>query len=45
MREKNRKLFFFNGGVIMDYKFLSAVWTLILMAPIHCRGSISEQMM
>ncbi len=22
---------------------LSAVWTLILMAPIHCRGSIGEQ--
>ncbi len=25
--------------------FLSAVWTLILTAPIHCRGSISEQVM
>ncbi len=25
--------------------FLSAVWTLILMAPIHCRGSIGEQVM
>ncbi len=25
--------------------FLSAVWTLILTAPIHCRGSIAEQMM
>ncbi len=24
-------------------KFLSAVWTLILTAPIHCRGSIGEQ--
>ncbi len=23
--------------------FLSAVWTLILTAPIHCRGSIGEQ--
>uniref|UniRef100_A0A8C1UQE4 Cysteine-rich protein 2-like n=1 Tax=Cyprinus carpio TaxID=7962 RepID=A0A8C1UQE4_CYPCA len=23
--------------------FLSAVWTLILMAPIHCRGSIAEK--
>ncbi len=23
--------------------FLSAVWTLILTAPIHCRGSIAEQ--
>ncbi len=22
---------------------LSAVWTLILTAPIHCRGSIGEQ--
>ncbi len=22
--------------------FLSAIWTLILMAPIHCRGSIGE---
>ncbi len=25
--------------------FLSAVWTLILTAPIHCRGSIGEQVM
>ncbi len=25
--------------------FLSAVWTLILTAPIHCRASIGEQMM
>jgi len=25
--------------------FLSAVWTLILTAPIHCRASISEQLM
>ncbi len=23
--------------------FLSAIWTLILTAPIHCRGSIGEQ--
>ncbi len=23
--------------------FLSAVWTLILMAPIHCRGSMGEE--
>ncbi len=30
------------GGV--DYvMFLSAVWTLILTAPIHCRGFIGEQ--
>ncbi len=25
--------------------FLSAVWTLILMAPVHCRGSIEEHVM
>ncbi len=25
--------------------FLSSVWTLILTAPIHCRGSIGEQVM
>ncbi len=25
--------------------FLCAVWTLILMALIHCRGSIGEQVM
>ncbi len=25
--------------------FLSAVWTLILTAPIHCKGSIGEQVM
>ncbi len=34
----------------MDYlwvivMFLSAVWTLILTAPIHCRGSTGEQVM
>ncbi len=30
----------------VDYcGILSAVWTLILMAPIHCRGSIGEQVM
>ncbi len=34
----------------MDYlwiivMFLSDVWTLILTAPIHCRGSIGEQVM
>ncbi len=33
---------------LLDYywiivMFLSAVWTLILTAPIHCRGSIAEQ--
>ncbi len=25
--------------------FLSTVWTLILTAPIHCRGCIAEQVM
>ncbi len=25
--------------------FLSSVWTLVLTAPIHCRGSIGEQVM
>ncbi len=25
--------------------FLSAVWTLILVAPIHCRGSTGEKVM
>ncbi len=25
--------------------FLSAVWTLFLMAPIHCRASIAETLM
>ncbi len=39
-----------DGLIHMDYLriiviFLSAVWTLIPMAPIHCRGSIDEQMM
>ncbi len=29
-------------GLLM---FLSAVWTLILTAPIHCRASIGEQVM
>ncbi len=24
--------------------FLSVVWTLILMAPIHCKGFIGEQL-
>ncbi len=37
-------------GVDVDFlwiivMFLSAVWTLVLMAPIHCRGSIGEQVM
>ncbi len=25
--------------------FLSAVWTLILTAPIHCKGSMGEEVM
>ncbi len=33
-------------GLLVDYSdVLSAVWTLILTAPIHCRGSIGEQVM
>ncbi len=31
--------------LLVDYcDVLSAVWTLILTAPIHCRRSIGEQM-
>jgi len=30
---------------IIFYFFLSAVWTLILTAPIHCKVSIGEQVM
>ncbi len=46
--------FFTGGSAIMEYvvvfwpvivMFLSAVWTLILTAPIHCRASIAEQVM
>ncbi len=33
------------GSLWIIVMFLSAVWTLILMAPIHCRGSIGEQVM
>ncbi len=33
------------GVVWIIVMFLSAVWTLILTAPIHCRGSIGEQVM
>ncbi len=33
------------GVVWIIVMFLSAVWTLILPAPIHCRGSIGEQVM
>ncbi len=32
-------------GLLVDYcDVLSAVWTLILTAPIHCRGSICEHL-
>ncbi len=33
------------GVVWIIVMFLSAVWTLILTAPIHCRASIAEQLM
>ncbi len=33
------------GVVWIIVVFLSAVWTLILTAPIHCRGAIGEQVM
>ncbi len=33
------------GEVWIIVMFLSAVWTLILTAPIHYRGSIAEQVM
>ncbi len=31
--------------VMFFVMFLSAVWTLFLMAPIHCRASIAETLM
>ncbi len=31
------------GALWIVVMFLSAVWTLILTAPIHCRGSFGEQ--
>ncbi len=34
-----------SGVVWIIVMFLSAVWTLILTAPIHCRASIGEQVM
>ncbi len=33
------------GAMWIIVMFLSSVWTLILTAPIHCRGSIDEQVM
>ncbi len=33
-------------GLLVDYcDVLSAIWTLILTAPIYCKGSISKQVM
>ncbi len=32
-------------SVIMDYALVLCARTLILTAPIHCRGSIGEQVM
>ncbi len=32
-------------GLWIIVMFLTAVWTLILMAPIHCRESIGKQVM
>ncbi len=31
------------GWTEVDFLFLTAVWTLVLTAPIHCRASITEQ--
>ncbi len=31
--------------IVTIVMFLSAVWSLILTAPIHCRGSVGEQVM
>ncbi len=39
--KKNR----WTGVVWIIVMFLSVVWTQILTAPIHCRGSIAEQVM
>ncbi len=39
-------LFFYKHADFVDYcEFLSAIWTLILTAPIHCRWSIGEQVL
>ncbi len=43
--------FHFSRHYLMDWSgvdycdVLSAIWTLILTAPIHCRASIGEQVM
>ncbi len=41
----NTYINWWTGEVWIIVMFLSAVWTLILTAPIHCKGSIDEQMM
>ncbi len=38
-------IIWWTGVVWIIVMFLSAVWTLSLTAPIHCRGSIAEQML
>ncbi len=40
----SQDVIWWTGVVWIIVMFLSAVWTLILTAPIHCRGSIDEQM-
>ncbi len=40
-----QSIHWWTGVVWIIVMFLSAVWTLILTAPIHCRASISEQVM
>ncbi len=40
-----RKVNWWTGVVWISVMFLSAVWALILTAPIHCKGSIGEQVM
>ncbi len=39
-----RNIHWFTEVVWIIVMFLSAVWTLILTAPIHCRAPIDEQM-
>ncbi len=38
-------IMWWTGVVWIIVMFLSAIWTLTLTAPIHCRGSIVEQVM
>ncbi len=39
----SQDIIWWTEGVWIIEMFLSAVWTLILTAPIHCRASIAEQ--